>query len=169
MQSPLIYLNGLFWPLDKAKISVLDRGFTYGDGLFETLRAYSKKVFRLEDHLDRLFHSANLIFLELPMTRNEISSAIYTTMELNGLSDSIIRLTATRGEQDSGINIDYNIPPTIVIQARPVRVIPETAYENGIAISLLKNSALRTQGISNQIKSCNYLSHIILIDGINIS
>jgi len=162
MPTPLIYLNGLFWPLDKANISVLDRGFAYGDGLFETFRAYSKEVFRLEDHLDRLFHSAHLIFLELPMTRSEIRSAIYTTMELNRLSDSIIRLTATRGEQDSGINIDHDSPPTIVIQARPVKAIPETAYEKGIAISLFKNSALSTQGVPNQIKSCNYLSHIIL-------
>ena len=162
MSPPRIYIDGLFWPLAKANISVLDRGFAYGDGLFETLRAYSKKVFRLEDHLDRLFHSAHLIFLELPMTRSEIRSAIYMTMELNGLSDSIIRLTATRGEQDSGISIDHESPPTIVIQVRPVRAIPKTAYENGVAISLFKNSALRTQGVPNQIKSCNYLSHIIL-------
>ena len=63
---PLIYLNGLFWPLDKANISILDRGFTYGDGLFETLRSYSNKIFRPEAHLDRLLKSARLIFLELP-------------------------------------------------------------------------------------------------------
>ena len=162
MPTPLIYVNGLFWPLDKAKVSVLDRGFMYGDGLFETLRAYSKNIFRLEEHLDRLLRSAQLILLELPMTRNEICSAIYETIEVNGLSDSIIRFTVTRGEQDSGININYNSSPTVVIHAKSTIPITDRIYKTGIGISLFKNSASGIPGISNQIKSCNYLSHIIL-------
>ena len=162
MPTPIVYLNGLFWPLDKAKISIFDRGFTYGDGLFETLRSYSDKIFRLEDHLDRLLESAHLIFLELPMTRNEIRSAIYATIEINGLSDSIIRITVTRGAQDPGMSINYESSPTVVIHARPIIAISDRTYETGIAISLFKNSATRIAGIFNQIKSCNYLSHIIL-------
>ena len=162
MLTPIVYINGLFWTIDKANISVLDRGFTYGDGLFETMRVYSGKIFRLEHHLDRLFQSARSIFIELPITKNEIQSAIYAAIKLNGLSDSIVRLTVTRGELDSGVNIDYSSPPTIVILVKPVKAISKKTYKEGIGIKLYKKSAIRTQGISNKIKSCNYLSNIIL-------
>jgi len=162
MLTPIVYINGLFWTIDKAHISVLDRGFTYGDGLFETMRVYSGKIFRLEHHLDRLFQSARSIFIELPITRNEIRSAIYATIKLNGLSNSIVRLTVTRGEMGSGINVDYSSPPTVVILVKPVKAISKKIYKEGIGIKLYKKSAIRTQGISNQIKSCNYLSNIIL-------
>ena len=162
MRTPIVYINGLFWAIDKATISVLDRGFTYGDGLFETMRSYSGKIFRLERHLDRLFRSARSIFIDLPMTKNEIRSAINASIELNKLSNSIVRLTITRGEQDPGLNIDYNTPPTVVILVRPTKVISKNVYKKGIGIKLYKKSAIRTQGISNQIKSCNYLSNILL-------
>ena len=121
MLTPIVYINGLFWTIDKANISVLDRGFTHGDGLFETMRVYSGKIFRLEHHLDRLFQSARSILIELPITRNEIRSAIYAALKLNGLSNSIVRLTVTRGELDSGLNVDYSSPPTIVILVKPVK------------------------------------------------
>ena len=162
MLTPIVYINGLFWTIDKANISVLDRGFTYGDGLFETMRVYSGKIFRLERHLDRLFRSARSIFIDLPMTKNEIRSAINASIELNKLSNSIVRLTITRGEQDTGLNIDYNAPPTVVILVRPTKVISKNVYKKGIGIKLYKKSAIRTQGISDQIKSCNYLSNILL-------
>ena len=162
MRTPIVYINGLFWPIDKATISVLDRGFTYGDGLFETMRSYSGKIFRMECHLDRLFRSARSIFIDLPMTKNEIRSAINASIELNKLSNSIVRLTITRGEQDPGLNIDYSAPPTVVIIVRPTKVISKNVYKKGIGIKLYKKSAIRTQGISNQIKSCNYLSNILL-------
>ena len=162
MLTPIVYINGLFWTIDKANISVLDRGFTHGDGLFETMRVYSGKIFRLEHHLDRLFQSARSILIELPITRNEIRSAIYAALKLNGLSNSIVRLTVTRGELDSGLNVDYSSPPTIVILVKPVKAISKKTYKEGIGIKLYKKSAIRTQGISNKIKSCNYLSNIIL-------
>ena len=162
MLTPIVYINGLFWTIDKANISVLDRGFTHGDGLFETMRVYSGKIFRLEHHLDRLFQSARSILIELPITKNEIRSAIYAALKLNGLSDSIVRLTVTRGELGSGVNVDYSSPPTIVILVKPVKAISKKTYKEGIGIKLYKKSAIRTQGISNKIKSCNYLSNIIL-------
>jgi branched-chain amino acid aminotransferase len=123
---------------------------------------YSGKIFRLEHHLDRLFQSARSIFIELPITKNEIQSAIYAAIKLNGLSDSIVRLTVTRGELGSGVNVDYSSPPTIVILVKPVKAISKKTYKEGIGIKLYKKSAIRTQGISNKIKSCNYLSNIIL-------
>ena len=162
MHTPIVYINGLFWAIDKATISVLDRGFTYGDGLFETMRSYSGKIFRLEGHLDRLFRSARSIFIDLPMTKNEIRSAINASIEINKLSNSIVRLTITRGEQDPGLNIDYSALPTVVILVRPTKVISKNVYKKGIGIKLYKKSAIRTQGISDQIKSCNYLSNILL-------
>ena len=162
MRTPIVYINGLFWAIDKATISVLDRGFTYGDGLFETMRSYSGKIFRLECHLDRLFDSAHSIFIDIPMTKNEIQSAINASIEINKLSNSIVRLTITRGEQDPGLNIDYSAPPTVVILVRPTKIISKNVYKKGIGIKLYKKSAIRTQGISNQIKSCNYLSNILL-------
>ena len=158
----IVYLNGLFWHIDKANISVLDRGFIYGDGLFETFRSYSKKIFRVDDHLDRLYYSASLIFIEIPMTRGEIKSALNKLIILNGLSNALIRLTVTRGNQDSGISIDYDSAPTLVIQARPLTPNLQTYYKKGVTVSLFKNSAYRTQGISDQIKSCNYLSQILM-------
>ena len=162
MRTPIVYINGLFWTIDKATISVLDRGFTYGDGLFETMRSYSGRIFRLEWHLDRLFHSARAIFIDLPMTKKEIRSAINATIERNKLSNSIVRLTITRGEQDPGLNIDYSALPTLVILVTPTKFISKNLYKKGIGIKLYKKSAIRTQGISKQIKSCNYLSNILL-------
>jgi len=162
MRTPIVYINGLFWPIDKATISVLDRGFTYGDGLFETMRSYSGKIFRMECHLDRLFRSARSIFIDIPMTKNEIRTAINGAIQLNKLPNSITRLTITRGEHDPGLNIDYNAPPTVVILVRATKVIPENIYKKGIGIKLYKKSAIRTQGITDQIKSCNYLSNILL-------
>jgi len=94
--------------------------------------------------------------------KNEIQSAIYAALKLNGLSNSIVRLTVTRGELDSGVNVDYSSPPTIVILVKPVKAISKKTYKEGIGIKLYKKSAIRTQGISNKIKSCNYLSNIIL-------
>ncbi len=162
MQTPIVYINGLFWPIDKAKISVLDRGFSYGDGLFETMRTYSGKIYKIEQHIDRLFASAHSVFIELPITKNEVQTAIYATIKLNGLLNSIVRLTVTRGEQSSGINIDYSSPPTLVIIIKPIKLISKNTYKKGVGIKLYKRSAIRIQGISNQIKSCNYLSNIIL-------
>ncbi len=162
MHTPIVYINGLFWTIDKATVSVLDRGFTYGDGLFETMRSYSGKIFRLECHLDRLLQSARSIFIDLPMTKNEIRAAINASIQINMLSNSIIRITITRGEQDPGINIDYNAPPTVVIFARPIERISEKIYKNGVGIKLYKNSGIQIQGIPNQIKSCNYLPNILL-------
>ena len=162
MHTPIIYINGLFWSIDKATVSVLDRGFTYGDGLFETMRSYSGKIFKLECHLERLLQSARSIFIDLPMTKNEIRSAINASIRLNRFPNSIVRITITRGKQDSGININYNTPPTVVIFARPLEKIPKKIYKNGVGIKLFKNSGIQIQGVPNQIKSCNYLSNILL-------
>ena len=162
MREPIVFVNGLFWPQSRAQVSVFDRGFTYGDGLFETLRAYRGAVFRLEDHLDRCSRSARLIFLELPMTRQELRTVVRETLKRNLLSDAIIRLTVTRGEQEPGLAIDPEAPPTVVVHARPFEALSRYSYEKGVRVSLFHNSAPRVGGINSQIKSCNFLSQIIL-------
>ena len=136
--------------------------FSYEVGLYETFRTLDFKPVFLAGHLNRLFKSAGLIFIDLPMTKNEIQTAINGTIQLNKLSNSIARLTITRGEHDPGLNIDYNAPPTVVILVRPTKVISKNVYKKGIGIKLYKKSAIRTQGISDHIKSCNYLSNILL-------
>ncbi|KMP10786.1 hypothetical protein UR09_05210 [Candidatus Nitromaritima sp. SCGC AAA799-A02] len=162
MNEPVVYVNGLFWRENQARVSVLDRGFSYGDGLFETLRAYRGKVYRMEDHLDRLNRSARLIFLELPVTRGEFSDAVNETLERNRFADAIIRLTVTRGEQSAGFPIDPSAAPTTVVHVRPFQPLPRAMYESGVGISLFTNSAPRLSGISHQIKSLNCLSQIVL-------
>ena len=162
MREPIVFINGLFWPQSRAQVSVLDRGFTYGDGLFETLRAYGGVVFRLEDHLDRCFRSARHIFLELPMTRQELCTVVCETLKRNLLSDAIIRLTVTRGEQEPGLAIAPETSPTVVVHVRPFEALPGYSYEKGVRVSLFHNSAPRVGGINCQIKSCNFLSQIVL-------
>jgi len=162
MREPIVFVNGLYWPQSRAQVSVLDRGFAYGDGLFETLRAYGGVVFRLEDHLDRCSRSARLIFLELPMTRQELRTVVCETLKRNFLSDAIIRLTVTRGEQEPGLAIAPETSPTVVVHVRPFEALPGYSYEKGVRVSLFHNSAPRVGGINCQIKSCNFLSQIVL-------
>lgn len=161
MMDSIVFLNGFFVKLQNARVSIMDRGFCYGDGLFETLRAYNGKVFRLDLHWDRLYRSAPMIHLDLPLTRGELSVIIQETLRRNNYSDAIIRLTITRGESAPGLQIDPTTPPTLVVFARPTNLLPEHCYRNGVAVSLFTSSACRTGGISKQVKSCNYLSQIL--------
>ncbi len=162
MKETVVFFNGLFTPLRDARVSVLDRGFCYGDGLFETMRAYSNRVFRIDAHLDRLFRSAEMIFLDLPMTRGEVRKAITETLERNECPDAIIRLTVSRGEHSPGLKIDPDISPTVVVFVRPFEPLPRKWYAEGIKITLFPNSAGRTGGLREQVKSCNYLSQVII-------
>ena len=99
---PIVYLNGKFIPLSQAKVSILDRGFFYGDAIFETLRIYSVKIFQIDPHLDRLERGAQNIFLKLPESRERIQEILYETFNRNQGADAVIRLTVTRGEGTLG-------------------------------------------------------------------
>ena len=162
MREPTVYLNGLFMPQSSATVSVLDRGFCYGDGLFETMRSYRNQVFRLNDHLDRLFSSLDLIFIDLPVTRDEICSAINETLLRNHRPDCMVRLTISRGEQAGGFQIDPDAPPTLVITVKELGPIPEEWVREGIHISLFPDTANKVGGLPRQIKSCNFLSYILV-------
>jgi branched-chain amino acid aminotransferase len=164
MDNPTVFLNGVFLPLSCARVSILDRGFCYGDGLFETMRAYRGRVFKIDSHLERLLCSLEKILLELPVTRGEIKSIIRETLIRNSYQDAIVRLTVSRGTQTPGLKIDPGIAPTLVVHARPFLPLPASWHRNGVQISLFPGTAVRTSGLDLQVKSCNYLSQILLLE-----
>ena len=162
MDEPTVYINGLFTPLRNAKISILDRGFCYGDGLFETLRASNGQIFYIEQHIDRLFDSLQKVLIELPMTRLELTNVVKETLARNKYKNAIIRLMVTRGDTESNIQIDSKIHPTLVINIRPFIPLPKLAYKKGVRVMLFQERANLVNGISLRLKSCNYLSNILI-------
>ena len=162
MVEPTVYINGLFTPLSNAKISILDRGFCYGDGLFETLRASNGKIFYMEQHIDRFFESMQQILIELPMTRLELTKVVQETLARNKYKNAIIRLLVTRGDTQSNIQIDSKNHPTLVINIRPYTPLPKAAYKKGIRIMLFQERANLINGLKRRLKSCNYLSNVLI-------
>jgi branched-chain amino acid aminotransferase len=162
MKNEIVFLNDNFLPINEAAVSVLDRGFTLGDGLFETLRAYGGNVFRLKDHLERLFHSAQKIFLEIPYSKERLAEIVDETLKKNQLQEAYIRITITRGEGPPGLSFPEISKPTIVVYVKEMPVLPQEYYEQGIKIATFPNSATQTAILNPQVKSCNYLSQIII-------
>ena len=162
MDEPTVYINGLFTPLRNAKISILDRGFCYGDGLFETLRASNGNIFHINQHIDRFFDSLQQILIELPMTHLELTKVVQETLDRNKYKNAVIRLLVTRGNTESNIQIDSDIHPTLVINIRPFTPLPKVAYKKGIRIMLFQERANLINGLSRRLKSCNYLSNILI-------
>ncbi|MBC8283235.1 MAG: aminotransferase class IV [Nitrospinae bacterium] len=162
MQDSIVYINGLFTPLKNAKVSILDRGFCYGDGLFETMRAYKGNIFRPDQHLDRLLRSLPLIFIDLPMTRQEVKAVVQETLDRNKFNNAIIRLTVTRGINELSFQIDPEASPTLVIHARRHQPLPKAIYSKGVQITLLTLQAPNLPGVNRSLKSCNFLSNVML-------
>jgi branched-chain amino acid aminotransferase len=158
---PIVYLNGEFVPLSQAKVSILDRGFCYGDALFETMRVYSGKIFRLDLHLDRLERGAHQIFMKLPESRESIQKILYETFNRNQGADAVIRMTISRGEGILGKLWQSDASPTLAVHVRPYSAPPDEWYQNGVPISLIPNSAAKPGGLQEQIKSANYISQIL--------
>ena len=147
-----------------AKISILDRGFCYGDGLFESIRVNKGKIYCLEKHIDRLFNSLPKVLIDLPMTRMELIQVIRETLNRNKFKNAIIRLEVTRGEAQSNIKIDYEVHPNLVVNIRPYTPLPKTVYKKGVRIMLFYERASLTNLVGQRLKSCNYLSNILLKD-----
>ena len=162
MQDSVVYINGLFTPLINAKVSILDRGFCYGDGLFETMRACKGNIFRSDHHLERLFRSLPLIFIDLPMTRQEVKAVVQETLDRNKFENAIIRLTVTRGINEPSFQIDPEVPPTLVVHARQYHPLPKAIYRNGVQITLLTLPAPTLPGVNQGLKTCNFLSNILV-------
>jgi branched-chain amino acid aminotransferase len=157
-----IYLDGKLVEREDAKISVFDRGLLYGDGIFEGIRAYNGRVFRLKEHLDRLWASAKAINLVIPIQKNEMEKALIKTLLANKFLDAYIRLIVTRGCGDLSIDPkNCTIPPSIIIIADNVSLYSEEFYEKGMKIITASTRRVRQDMLSPNIKSLNYLNNIL--------
>lgn len=158
----LVYIDGKYYPKDEAKISVFDHGFLYGDGVFEGIRAYNGIVFKLKEHIDRLYNSAHAIMLDIPLTKDEMIEAVLETLRKNNLRDAYIRLVVTRGVGDLGLDPRKCPKPSIVIIAVPVlSLYDEEKRKRGISmiVSWIRRDPI--DATSHEIKSLNYLNSIL--------
>jgi branched-chain amino acid aminotransferase len=155
-----IYLNGDFVPEEHAKISVLDRGFLYGDGLFETMRAYSGHVFMLNDHLSRLYDSISELGIPLKKDKESLKTAIDRLMEINSLSDAYIRITVSRGNHSGTLTFNDDFDPTVVIMAKALSLYPLEYYVHGVSVIIAENRQNSFSPLSVH-KSLSYFNNIL--------
>ncbi|MDP3730616.1 MAG: branched-chain-amino-acid transaminase [Candidatus Omnitrophota bacterium] len=156
-----IYLNGKLVDKDKAVISVFDHGLLYGDGVFEGIRSYDSLIFKLEEHIDRLYRSAEAIELNIPMTKADMTKAVIETLKSNGLKDAYIRLVVTRGVGDLGLDPRKCKVPTVFIITDKISLYPKEFYRDGLAIITAKTKRNLTAALNPKIKSLNYLNNIL--------
>ncbi|MDD5595195.1 MAG: branched-chain-amino-acid transaminase [Candidatus Omnitrophica bacterium] len=157
-----IYINGKFYAKEQARISVFDHGLLYGDGVFEGIRSYNRLVFKLNEHIDRIFESAHSIMLKIPLTKEELIKAVIKTLKENHLNDAYIRLVITRGEGDLGLDPrKCNGKPTIIIIADRIALYPAKFYQNGLSIVTVPTVRNLPEALNPQIKSLNYLNNIL--------
>ena len=156
-----IYVDGTLYAKEDAKVSVFDHGFLYGDGVFEGIRVYEGNVFRLREHIDRLYESANTIALEIPMTRDQMIGATLETVAVNRKKDVYIRLVVSRGPGDLGIDPAKCRRPTIVIIADSISLYPQELYDNGAVLVTASVRRVPLESLDPRIKSLNYLNNIL--------
>lgn len=157
-----IYIDGKFYGKDKAKVSVFDHGLLYGDGVFEGIRAYNGRIFRLEDHLRRLRESADAVSIALPMPLKEIGAAVIATVRANGLQDAYVRLLLTRGVGDLGLDMrKCQDGPTLVIIADKIALYPEEFYEKGLSVITSSYRQKHADQVPPTVKSLNYLLNVL--------
>ncbi len=156
-----VYINGTLFDKDDAKISVYDHGLLYGDGVFEGIRSYGGKVFRLREHLDRLWYSAKAIRLEIPMTKEALSKAVEDTLAENDIEDGYVRLVITRGRGTLGLDPNKCSNPQVIIIADRIELYPPELYEKGLEIITVSTARTHPAALSPRIKSLNYLNNIL--------
>jgi branched-chain amino acid aminotransferase len=156
-----IYISGRFFSKESAKISVFDHGFLYGDGIFEGMRAYNGKIFRLQDHLQRLWESARSIFLQIPISMKEMENACNETLKVNDLKDAYLRLIVSRGVGTLGLDADLCKNPQVIIIADKLSLYPREFYEKGLEIVTASTVRTNPGMLSPQVKSLNYLNNIM--------
>jgi branched-chain amino acid aminotransferase len=162
-----IYISGKFVPQEDAKISVFDHGLLYGDGVFEGLRSYRGRVFRLQEHIRRLYESAKAIWLEIPMSPDEMSDAVNEAVRINEIDDGYIRLVVTRGAGTLGLDPNRCSNPQVIIIADTISLYPKELYEKGLEIITVSVQRNHPAALSPRIKSLNYLNNILAkIEGI---
>jgi branched-chain amino acid aminotransferase len=163
-----VFLNGELVDQNDAKVSVFDHGLLYGDGVFEGIRAYNGRVFKLKEHIDRLFYSAKAILLDIPMTADEISQAVVETCKANGIRDGYVRLVVTRGPGTLGLNPFKCKNPVVIIIADKIQLYPEQMYRDGMDLITVPTTRNHQNAINPAIKSLNYLNNILAkIEAVN--
>lgn len=156
-----VYINGQYYDKEDAKISVYDHGLLYGDGVFEGIRSYGGKIFRLKEHLDRLWDSAKAIWLTIPMTKEEMAKAIEETLRINGIQDGYIRVVVTRGVGTLGLDPNRCSNPQVIIITDHISLYPKELYEKGLEIITVSTVRNHPAALSPRIKSLNYLNNIL--------
>ncbi len=156
-----VYVNGRITSKAEAMISVYDHGYLYGDGVFEGIRVYGGRVFKLEEHLDRLYSSARQIMLSIPLDRVAMREAILQTVRATGLRDAYIRPVVSRGPGDLGIDPRKCPAPTVIIIADAIQLYPKEAYERGLRMITATVRRPAPDALNGRIKSLNYLNNIL--------
>ncbi len=157
----MIFLNNRLIPEKKAIVSVFDHGFLYGDGIYETLRSYSGVVFKIDEHIERLFRSASMISLKISKTQEMIKSAIYKTIKANRLSDAVVRMSVSRGKGPIGLDPELCPKPTFVIIAYPFKGHPKGNYQRGVKVTIVNTRRNFKGALDPRIKSLNFLNNIL--------
>ena len=157
----MIYLNNKLVPKSKAVISVFDHGFLYGDGVYETLRAYNGVVFKIDEHISRLFRSASMIGLKIPKTHENIKKAVYKTIKTNKHNEAYIRLSVSRGPGPIGLDPELCPKPTFVIMSIAFKDYPKAYYQKGVKISIVNIRRNFEGALNPRIKSLNFLNNIL--------
>jgi len=156
-----IYIDGEYYAKEDAKVSVFDHGLLYGDGIFEGIRAYNGRVFRLDEHLERLYLSARSILIDIPLTFEQMREAVLETLRRNELKDAYIRLLVTRGKGDLGLDPRKCPKPAIIIIADKIKLYPQETYEQGLKLIIASTRKNSPDALSPRIKSLNYLNNIL--------
>jgi branched-chain amino acid aminotransferase len=156
-----IYLNGRFCNERDAKISVFDHGLLYGDGIFEGIRAYNGRVFKLKEHIDRLFASARAILLQIPLSHAQMMAAVVEACRRNRLRDGYIRLVVTRGPGTLGLNPNRCKDPSVIIIAGKIQLYPPELYQKGMELVTVPTTRNLHSALNPAIKSLNYLNNIL--------
>ena len=156
-----VYLNGKFVEQSKAVVSVFDHGLLYGDGVFEGIRSYDGLIFKLEEHIDRLFESAHTIMLAIPMTKAQLIAVVKQSLRTNKLRDAYIRLVVTRGEGDLGLDPRKCSKPTVFLIADKIQLYPKQLYDRGLELITVATQRNVPEALNPQIKSLNYLNNIL--------
>ena len=163
-----VFVDGKFVDEKKAVVSVFDHGLLYGDGVFEGIRAYNGRVFKLSEHVDRLFYSAKAILLKIPMSHQAICEAVRAACKRNKIRDGYIRLVVTRGAGTLGLDPNRCSNPQVIIIADKIQLYPETFYKKGLEIVTVPTTRNHTNAVNPAIKSLNYLNNILAkIEAIN--
>lgn len=157
----LVYLDGRFVPAEQAMVSVFDHGFLYGDGIYETMRAYGGRIFLLDKHLSRLKRSAEAIDLRLPLTLEAIGDALSESITVNKLQEAYIRMQVSRGPGEIGLDPALCPAPTMVIVAKPFHDYPPEQFENGVSTAIVQTRRNHPLAINPSIKSTNFLNNIL--------